>query len=266
MNYTGNIIKMKSRFEKEYVEYFLPIGEDLVSMNELIGKRITLKYQNQINCIKCGKQTKTSFSQGFCYNCFLTAPEADPAIINPELDQSHLGISRDMDWARTYSLVPHNVYLAISSNVKIGVTRAEQVLTRWIDQGASYAIKLAETPYRQLAGQIEVFLKDYFADKTNWRNMLTNKIPSNIDLIAEKDKAMQLLPDELKTHVISDNSVKKINYPVMHYPSKIKSLNFEKDSSFSGTLTGIKGQYLMFDNNNVVNIRKYNGYLFDISI
>ncbi len=49
-------------------------------------------------------------------------------------------------------LTPHYVYLSKTSGLKVGVTRATQIPTRWIDQGAVEAVIIAETPYRGAAG------------------------------------------------------------------------------------------------------------------
>lgn len=256
-------MKMRTEFG-EPIKYFLPIGEEVIPMNELINKEVTFRFQNQINCIHCGRKTNKSFSQGFCYPCFTTVPEADPAIVKPELDQAHLGVSRDMEWAKKNSLVDHYVYLAVSSGLKVGVTRHTQVPTRWIDQGASYAIKLAKTPYRNLAGQIEVALKGHFADKTNWRKMLTNMIQESVDLNEEKQKAIELLPNDLKEYISDEDEVVELNYPVENYPVKVTSVGFDKVPEFTGRLAGIKGQYLIFGNGAVINIRKHNGYLVEL--
>ena len=181
-------------------------------------------------------------------------------IYNATVCQAHQGIARDMEWAKANHLQPHFVYLAISSGVKVGVTRGTQIPTRWIDQGAWKAIKLAETPYRQLAGQIEVALKEYFSDKTNWQRMLKNQIDRTTDLTEAKQQAWELLDEELQPYVIEDDEITTINYPVLQYPEKVKSVSFDKDAVITGKLIGIKGQYLIFDDNRVLNIRKHNGY------
>jgi hypothetical protein len=61
---------------------------------------------------------------------------------------------------------------------------------------------------------------------------------------------MTLLPDE---------SVVNIQFPVNHYPNKLKSFNLDKHPEASGILQGIKGQYLLLDTG-VINIRKFTGY------
>ncbi|WP_321348023.1 DUF2797 domain-containing protein [uncultured Draconibacterium sp.] len=250
----------------EPVNYTLPIGDELIDMNTLIGKEISMRFDGQINCISCGKKTKTSFNQGFCYNCLQTAPEASESIIRPELSKAHLGIARDMEWAEKHDLIDHFVYLAVSSALKVGVTRGHQIPTRWIDQGASYAIKIAKTPNRHIAGVIEVFLKNHFTDKTNWRPMLKNEVLKDFDLAAEKERITNLLPLELQKYIDEENEVTKINYPVEQFPVKIKSIGFDKLPEVTGTLAGIKGQYLIFDDSRVLNIRKHNGYFLRVAM
>lgn len=248
------------------VKYTLPIGGEQIDMNALIGKEISMQFNGQINCVSCGKKTKTSFSQGFCYNCLQTAPEASESVLRPELSKAHFGIARDMEWAEKHDMIDHFVYLAVSSVLKVGVTRSHQIPTRWIDQGASYAAKIAKTPNRHIAGVIEVFLKNYFTDKTNWRAMLKNEILRDFDLEAEKERIANLLPKELQQYVVLDNELTEINYPVEQFPVKIKSVGFDKLPEISGKLAGIKGQYLIFDDSRVLNIRKHNGYFLRVAM
>jgi hypothetical protein len=259
MQLEGNILKMRTELV-DPVNYFLPVGDNEIKMNDLIGKKITMKFTGQINCISCGKQTKTSFGQGFCYNCLQTAPEASESVIRPELSKSHLGIARDMEWAEKHDLIDHFVYLAVSNDVKVGVTRHHQIPTRWIDQGASFAVKAAKTPNRHIAGIIEVFLKKYFTDKTDWRAMLKNEIAQNINLLEEKQKVYRLLPAELRKYFEPDDKITEINYPTISFPQKITSVGFDKTPKVEGVLNGIKGQYLIFGDGSVLNIRKHNGY------
>jgi len=261
---SGTILKMRSEFA-DPVQYFLPVGENELPMNRLIGQKIQLTFTGQINCISCGKRTKTSFGQGFCYNCLQTAPEASETVMRPELSKAHLGIARDMEWAREHDLIDHFVYLAVSGEMKVGVTRHHQVPTRWIDQGATEAIILACTPNRHIAGVIEVYLKNFFSDKTNWRSMLQNKTNLPVNLQEEKVNAYQLLPAELQQYLYSEDQIWKISYPVLAFPEKIISVSFDKDPIISGNMNGIKGQYLIFSDGQVLNIRKHNGYFLNIS-
>lgn len=263
MQLEGNILKMRTELTTP-VNYYLPFNDKELPMNPLVGKEIILNFTGLINCISCGKKTKSSFGQGFCYNCVQTAPEASESITRPELSKAHFGIARDMEWAKEHDMIDHFVYLAVASDLKVGVTRHQQIPARWIDQGASYAIKLAKTPNRHIAGVIEVWLKKHFSDTTNWREMLRNKIAAEIDLLKEKHKTLRLLPAELQRYKSDDDSITEIEYPVMVFPEKITSLSFDAQPLISGKLSGIKGQYLLFYDGSVLNIRKHNGYFIKI--
>lgn len=262
MVYRGNLLKM--RVEKiNPVSYFLHLGNTEVYLNDLVGKPIELKYLGVINCIKCGRKTNKSFAQGYCFPCFQTAPETEECVLRPELCRAHEGVARNLEFAKEHCLIDHFVYLSFTSNVKVGITRHTQIPTRWIDQGASLAIKIARTPNRYLAGLIEVNLKQKYADKTQWSAMLKDIVPS-YDLLAEKENAIKALVDSLKEYTWPDNEIIYINYPINNYPEKIKSIDLEKNPHINGTLIGIKGQYLMFDSGQVINIRKYGGYLVEL--
>jgi hypothetical protein len=249
----------------DVIEYSFVHPNDKTSLNQFIGKPIQLSWTGNIFCRKCTKKTKKSFGEGFCYNCFVSAPEASPCIIHPELCEAHLGKGRDMEYEEKHHNQPHFVYLAATEIVKVGVTRTTQIPTRWIDQGANLAIIVAETPNRYLAGVIEVALKNVFADKTNWQNMLRNKSDETIDLIEEKWKLEELLPQDLSQYISDSEEIHAFNYPVIKYPEKVTSMGFEKTREISGILTGIRGQYLMFDYNNVINIRKHTGFEIELN-
>jgi hypothetical protein len=265
MKFSGNLIKMRSEPENP-VRYFLPLGDVEIEMNLLLGKQIRLKHNGVINCVNCSKRTAKSYGQGFCYNCFITAPEADESVFRPELSKAHLGIARDMEWAIENDLIDHYVYLSVTSDLKVGVTRHHHLFTRWIDQGAVKAVKLAKTPNRQIAGIIEVFLKRFIGDKTQWQKMLKGEIDPGIDLISEKERLTGLLPGELRQYADNDHSVFEFTYPGKLASGKISSVGFDDTPEINGELSGIKGQYLIFNDGRVINIRKYSGYFTDIEI
>lgn len=262
MKISGQVRKMAARLE-ETAQYRLPLGDHLVPMNERIGKQVSLEFLGQILCLGCGRPTKKSFSQGYCFSCFTSSPETAECILRPELCQAHLGLGRNPQWEKDHHFQEHVVYLALSSELKVGVTRSTQIPTRWIDQGATEVIRLAVVPYRQLAGQIEVAMKEHFTDKTNWQRMLKNEVPAGIDLVEEKYRSEDHLSFELRKYFSADDSVTRINYPVLEYPSKVKSIDLDKQSRISGKLVGIKGQYLIFEGGAVINIRKYGGYVVE---
>lgn len=255
--------KMKAALEDK-VQYTLKGESENIDMNALVGQKIKMTYMQKQQCASCHKEKKL-FAQGFCYDCFMKAPEAAPCIINPELCEGHLGKGRDVEWEKAHHVQPHVVYLAVASSLKVGVTRETQVPTRWIDQGATFAIKLAEVPYRKLAGDIEVALKGTFTDKTNWRKMLKNEI-GDFDLEEEKWQCEELLPNDLSEYMSEDDDIIEINYPVLEFPDKVKSVGFDKQLIVEGQLLGIKGQYLLLDDNRVINIRKHTGYYVDFEV
>lgn len=255
---TGRLQKMKAHLDDE-VRYELKLS-DLLQLNDWIGSSIKFTFSGEITCNTCSKRTNKSFGQGFCFNCFRNAPEAAECIIRPELCRAHLGEGRDVDWEEKNHNQPHFVYLALSDVIKVGVTRSTQIPTRWIDQGAHQAIRLAETPNRYEAGVLEVALKSSFTDKTNWRKMLRNEIDETIDLVETKWNLEQYLPANLTQFITDDDEIVTINYPVVQFPDKVKSLSFDKTPEIEGKLLGIKGQYLLLDNDRVLNIRKHTGY------
>lgn len=259
MEHTGNIRKMKA-FPEKVIQYFLPLGKELINMNDLLGVPIIMEYLGQIHCIKCGRETRKSFAQGYCYPCFSSAPETEECVLRPELCRAHEGVARDMEYAKKHCLSDQVVYLSLTSGIKVGVTRGSQVPTRWIDQGAIRALEFARTPNRYSAGLMEVALKAYLADKTNWRKMLSGSDQGEVDLLKEKQRLTVLVPPELASYITDDNQQMELEYPVSEYPNKIRSLNFDKDPLVSGVLMGIKGQYLMLDQDRVINMRKFGGY------
>jgi hypothetical protein len=261
---------MKGILNKMSTELGNPIQYSLkwetpILMNDFIGKNLRMEFLGTITCRKCEKVTKKSFGEGFCYPCFTNAPEAAECIIRPELCRAHLGEGRDVEWEEANHNQPHVVYLAASDVVKVGVTRATQVPTRWIDQGAMSAIRIAETPNRYEAGRLEVELKAMFTDKTNWQRMLKNEFDESIDLEEEKWTLHEQLPEDLTEFFTEDDEIIEMNFPVMEFPSKVKSMSFDKEPIIEGKLMGIKGQYLIFDGGRVLNIRKHTSYHVEIS-
>nr|WP_321245867.1 DUF2797 domain-containing protein [uncultured Psychroserpens sp.] len=263
MFYQGVLTKMQTEFA-EPIQYYLILENDFLNMNQLLGKTITMEFVKH-QCLKCGLN-KPIYRQGFCKDDFFNSPQAGDWIMRPELSTAHLGIEdRDLEYEKKVQLKPHIVYLANSSNVKVGVTRKEQVPTRWIDQGAHEAIEILEAPNRYLAGITEVALKDYVADKTNWRKMLKN---DNVDenLVEWRERLKTYIPDEALDYFIASNKETNISFPVLKYPEKPKSLNIEKEKQYTGKLAGIKGQYLIFEDDRVFNVRSNEGLVVKFSL
>ncbi len=261
MVYKGVLTKMQTEFQ-DPIQYYLVFENDFIHVNQLLDKAINLKYVGE-ECLSCGLE-RPIFRQGFCRSCFFDKPNAGDWIMRPELSTAHLGIEdRDLEYEKKVQLQPHIVYLANSSNVKVGVTRKAQVPTRWIDQGAHEAIEIVEVPNRYLAGITEVALKDHISDKTNWRKMLKNDIEDQ-DLKDWRAKLKSYIPDEALDYFIESNEETNLHFPVQQYPEKPKSLNLKKVQTYSGKLVGIKGQYLIFDDETVFNIRSNEGLVVEI--
>jgi hypothetical protein len=264
MQYQGVLTKMQTEIGTP-IQYYLVFEDSFLNMNQILNKDIEINFIG-FQCLNCSKKKKI-YRQGFCYDCFYSSPAVGDWIMRPELSTAHLGIAdRDLDYEQKVQLQPHVVYLAVASEVKVGVTRKTQVPTRWIDQGASQAIAIVEVPNRYLAGITEVALKDHYTDKTNWRKMLQNS-GGIFDLIAEKAKVESLIPAEAQEYFYTEkNDVYDLDYPVLNYPAKVASLNLDKTPSFQGKLTGIKGQYLIFEDGTVFNVRGSEGYVVTINV
>lgn len=257
----------------EPVKYSLVLNNKEIPLTPYLGKTLTLRYTGSIYCIHCGRLTKKSFNQGYCYPCFMKLAQCDTCIIKPELCHYAAGSCREPQWGEQHCMQPHFVYLANSSTLKVGITRQGQIPTRWIDQGAVAALPILKVQSRYLSGLMEVAFKDHVADKTNWQQMLKSEAEP-IDLTLERDLLLLQVQDALRDlrHRFGDESVEflpdaqvvNIRYPMLTYPSKVKSLSFEKEPVVKGILEGIKGQYLLFDTG-VINIRKFGGYEVELS-
>jgi hypothetical protein len=251
---------------KDVVNYSLDIHGEIHNMNSYIGKEININWSGVVIC-SCGKKMDAFYrNSAYCYKCYWESPLASISIFKPELCTAHLGIEeRDLEWEKEFQITPHYVYLANSSGIKVGITRGTQGLIRWMDQGASQAILLAEVPNRRFSGDIEVALKHFVSDVTNWRKMLSGS-PAPVDLVMMKNELSAHVPDELKRYIVSDNHVTEIKYPVTKYPNKIKSVKLERTPNIKGVLLGIKGQYLLLDEDRVFNIRSHEGFISKFSI
>ena len=262
MEFQGVLRKMATQMDSP-IQYYLILEDHPINMNQLLDRKISIAFVGY-ECLNCGSDAPI-FRQGFCKSCFFEAPQAADWIIRPELSQAHLGIEdRDLAYEQKMQLQPHVVYLANSSNIKVGVTRLSQVPTRWIDQGAHEALPIVQAPNRYLAGIAEVALKDHVSDKTNWRTMLKNEI-EEVNLEDWQAKLTPYLPDEVKPYVTSTGET-HLDFPVIKYPEKPKSLNLTKTPKYQGHLKGLKGQYLIFEDDTVFNVRSNEGVIVMFSV
>lgn len=269
----GHLRKMYTSLENGVANYALPLDDDAVPLNALIGRSIHLSYAGEIHCVKCGRKTRKSFNQGYCYPCFTRLAQCDSCIVKPEKCHYAVGTCREPAWGEEHCMIDHVVYLANTSGLKVGITRGTQVPTRWIDQGATAAMPIFRVASRLDSGLVEVLFAEHVADKTAWQANL--KGPGEvIDLAAARDRLTEVcapdlesLEDERGIGAITplvDQSETRIDYPVLEYPQKVKSLTLDKIPEIRGRLLGIKGQYLILDSG-VVNIRRHAGYRVQFS-
>ncbi len=263
MRYEGVLTKMTTELA-EKVQYYLIFESDFIHVNQLLNKRVSINFLS-FQCLHC-RLKKKIFAQGYCYNCFSSLPQAGEWIRSPELSTAHLDKEdRDLEYEKQAQLQPHVVYLANSSDVKVGVTRKTQIPTRWIDQGAHEAIEIVEVPNRYLAGITEVALKGYVSDKTNWRKMLTNDI-KDLNLEDEREKLKDHIPEEVREYYLANTKETEIHFPVLQFPAKVKTLNLIKSPFYEGVLKGIKGQYLIFEDGTAFNVRSHEGYVVELRV
>ncbi len=269
----GNLRKMATRLGSlgSPVEYLLRLDEQEVALNGYVGRRVRLRYCGEVHCVHCGRKSKKSFGQGYCYPCFRDLPECDGCIVKPETCHYEAGTCRDPAWGLSHCFQDHYIYLANSSGIKVGITRGSQIPTRWMDQGATQALPILRVANRLQSGLVEVALKQHVADRTDWRKMLKGEAePVALEQIRDEllancgaeIEALQARFGNEAIMVLENQTVQVINYPVITYPIKVTSLSFDKSDVVEGRLEGIKGQYLIFDSG-VINIRKFGGYLVE---
>jgi hypothetical protein len=263
MQYPLVLKKMITELSSQ-VQYYLKTDNHILNMNQFLDRNLEFSFEGT-QCLCCGEEKKI-YRQGFCYECFYKSAHVGDWIMKPELSTAHLNIEdRDLAYEKEVQLQPHIVYLALSSDVKVGVTRKTQVPTRWIDQGATKAVEIVEVPNRYLAGITEVALKEFVADKTSWQKMLKNDV-LDVDLLEVREKLKKHIPQEAQSYFLDNREILEINFPVLQYPKKIKSLNIEKQENYAGKLKGIKGQYLIFEDNTVFNIRNNEGFKVNLTV
>lgn len=273
MIWEGNVRKMGSIVDSDgMVEYRLRGADVLEKMPDLsanvwVDQDVKVSFEGDIHCVETGKRIKKTYGEGLSYDAFLRSPLACPSILRPELSRIHEGIAlRDEVWEREHHLQPHVVYVSQTSHLKVGVTRASNVPSRWVDQGAVGAIVVANTPYRQLAGEMEVVLKSLLSDKTNWRAMLKHVEVDQSELEDAKDECLDALGGVYESFFELSDEVTSLTFPVLRYPEKVKSVKLDKDPTLEGKLVGIKGQYWLFEDGRVWNVRSHAGYRVRIEV
>ena len=266
---SGHLAKMEVTLDAEgRVDYQLPLDDQRIPMNRLIGKAISIEHLGDIHCIHCGRRSKKSFSQGYCYPCFTKLPQCDTCIMSPEKCHFHHGTCRDPEWGEKFCFTDHFVYLSNTSGVKVGITRGTQLPTRWIDQGATQGLPIFRVQTRYQAGLVEDCLREHIAEKTHWQKMLKGDsefVDLHLlrdELMAKSEEGLEFLEQEHGLQALQrlyNETITDIKFPVEQFPEKVKSLNLDKQPLVGGILQGIKGQYLIMDTG-VINMRKFTAY------
>jgi len=260
---SGQLRELKHQYENP-IQYYIQIDQEKVHINPYVGNKIKLNFNGEINCIHCGRKIKKTYNSGSCYPCFKNLPQNDLCIVKPSLCHYDQGTCRDESFAEQYCMIPHYVYLALSSDVKVGLTRKTNELKRWVDQGAIKSIPIAELPNRKIAGDLELALAEHLPDKTNWRNMLKGDIVEK-DILQARNDVRKLVPEQYQQYLLDEEGIYEFIYPLLEKLEKVKSLSFDKLPEIEGRLIGIKGQYLILDTG-VLNMRKHSGYTVDIEL
>lgn len=270
----GQLRKLKTTLEKP-VKYELVLfnntsdneKRDYIELTSQVGKNISLKFTGNIFDIHDGEAIKKSYAQGYSYKNFISLAQCDTCIVKPEKCHYDKGTCREPKWGEEHCFIPHYIYLAKTSDVKVGITRHTQIPTRWIDQGATEALPILKVPDRKTSGLIEVEIARTIPDKTNWRKMLKGEQADGPSLEDYKEMIFDSIADILDDFDVEEveDSATFIDYPILQTPEKISSLNFDKEPHIRGKLLGIKGQYLILDSG-VINIRKYQGYEVEVEL
>lgn len=251
--YTGIIQDLIASLGESTVLYHLQLGEERIPLNPLIGKQVKLAFAGEKRCIHCGRKANKLFNSGSCWPCFQKLALNDLCQVKPSL--CHYDTCREQEWGDAHCMIPTYVYLAKSSDIKVGITR--NLPGRWLDQGAVEAIPIALVPTRKMAGDLELYLTQFMADKTNWRKMLKGEVVQT-PILSVREKVLGLIPEEYRGYLLTDEQVRSFQYPVSEFPTKIASHDLEKAPA-AGRLLGIKGSYLIFDTG-VFNVPKFQGF------
>ncbi|WP_309866057.1 DUF2797 domain-containing protein [Desmospora profundinema] len=253
---------MEPRWETP-VRYRLSLGEESVELNTLLGDEIQIRFEGEKACRHCGRRIRKTYNQGYCYPCFRDLAENDLCIVKPHQCHFHEGTCRDESFGNAHCMQPHLVYLALSSGVKVGITRKTNAYNRWMNQGAVKAVPIAEVPTRKESGELELHLSQYLSDRTDWRRMLKNEIEER-DLLQVREEILPHIPERFHPFLLEGEEVCRFRYPLLSTPEKIKTINLDKQEEVRGRLLGIKAQYLILDIG-VFNVRKFTGYRVQIA-
>ncbi|MCF6093665.1 DUF2797 domain-containing protein [Microaerobacter geothermalis] len=257
LSYTGFINGLKHEYS-DPVTYFLQLsdGQEIL-LNDYLQKKISVRFLQEIQCCHCGRKIKKTYNHGYCYPCFIKLPENDLCIVKPHQCHFDQGTCRDESFGERHCMIPHYVYLALSSDVKVGITRKGNERKRWVDQGAVKAIPIALVPDRKTAGELEVEISQFLPDKTNWRKMIKGEIHEK-DLFQVREEISSHISEPFRSYLFKAEELSEFVYPVQEV-NHLKSLSLDKEATIESELLGMKGQYLIFEHG-VFHVKKHTGY------
>lgn len=239
---------------------------DTMPLTTIIGSTVNIEHTGQKKCLVCGRKVKKLYQNGYCFPCVTSLAECDLCIVKPHECHHANGTCRDNQFAESHCLIPHYVYLAFSSGFKVGLTRKGRQLIRWVDQGASQAMLLAELPSRKHAGEMEMTIAKNIADKTDWRKMLRGETIPDKTLTEIRSQVESTLPEEYREYLLLDSHIHTFHYPrTEDAVLNLNSLSLDKVPNIKGRLLGVKGQYLLLDNG-VFNVKKHSGYSVAVDV
>lgn len=230
-----------------------------VDLNSLLNKELRIEFQQKITCAHCARDTRKSYGGGYCYPCFRTLARCDLCVVSPARCHYDAGTCREPEWGESFCMQPHLVYLANSSAPKVGITRPGNSLTRWLDQGATQGLVIAETLTRHLAGVLEAQIARQVGDRTDWRAMARGDAEP-ADLAGLRDRvrgALEGLPPGVRW--LPAEPVQELRFPVAAYPGRPERLRLDRTPVVAGALRGVKGQYLLFDHG-VFSVTQHRSY------
>ena len=246
----GSLRKLSFTPERP-IRYVLHAGDDL-PLNPWLGQGLRITWLGETRCGHCGTPTPKRYGGGYCYRCFKSLARCDLCVVSPTRCHYHLGTCREPEWGDAHCMVPHTVYLANSSGVKVGLTRGATGVPRWIDQGATQGLSIARAETRRAAGALEALLAERLPDKTDWRALVTGRArPADLAAVADG------LPGRVRDRMarlsgvrwLDERETVEFEYPIERYSRRAARLSLSAggDRIVEGRLRGVIGQYLLFD-------------------
>lgn len=246
------------------IRYALRIGEQTLHLNSCLGHGLRLRWSGEALCAGCGKAVAKRYGGGYCYPCFKGLARCDLCVMSPMRCHYHLGTCREQAWGEEHCMTPHTVYLANSSGVKVGLTRGESGVNRWVEQGATQGLAIARADTRRTAGELEALLAEHVPEHTDWRALVTAPArPAALDALADEliNRAGERAKHISGTQWLACRERGAFTYPVLRYARKAVGLTLgeaARDNLVEGRLCGIVGQYLLFDHG-AFNVAKHVG-------